>query len=553
MDNFKGTSGSFLNNKILLRYSYFIRNNNKKYAFSMLLKVCFGGIMDSKKKLILGMILVLLVITITGTFAYLEWVKKVGRMVLTIGDISTTEVRISPYLISGSFSPRVTYEGEQYMEVRITNNENKSNKIAVYYEVKNIDSNLRNKYMKYTITKSESLNGTYTEYAEGDFSSVSSGDKLEILNESVPAGVNYYYKVYLWIDGSTGSQNDMIGKNIELETSTEIIKPITAETLAGKANPESLLYADATDEQKKEMWTFSHEATEQVGATTDYRYIGSSPNNYITFNDETWRIIGVFDGRIKIIRQDSLGNMIWDCKQSGVGSSTSTGSNDWSDSQLMYMLNNNWLTTGSDILKSGYTFDGTYVKDGNGKIIYQKGCKPAKADGTTYSCTSNTWSLNDKALTQIDKVTYYLGGASSPTGSGASYYSFERGTTVYTNRPTNWSGYVGLAYPSDYLYTFANGVDETCFNNGNKCSTSNSAVPTSSWMKVMYDLSYYQWLISSDSRYDYFGFYVYSAGDVSSRNTVGNSYGVRPTVYLSSGIKLEGEGTSSNPYQILGD
>ena len=152
--------------------------------------------MDSKKKLILGIILVLLVITITGTFAYLEWIKKVGRMVLTIGDISTTEVKISPYLISGSFSPRVTYEGEQYMDVRITNNENKSNKIAVYYEVKNIDSNLRNKYMKYTITKSESLNGTYTEYAQGDFSSVSSGDKLEILNESVPAGVNYYYKVY---------------------------------------------------------------------------------------------------------------------------------------------------------------------------------------------------------------------------------------------------------------------------------------------------------------------------------------------------------------------
>ena len=38
MDNFKGTSGSFLNNKILLRYSYFIRNNNKKYAFSNILK-----------------------------------------------------------------------------------------------------------------------------------------------------------------------------------------------------------------------------------------------------------------------------------------------------------------------------------------------------------------------------------------------------------------------------------------------------------------------------------------------------------------------------------
>ena len=26
----------------------------------------------------------------------------------------------------------------------------------------------------------------------------------------------------------------------------------------------------------------------------DYRYYGANPNNYVTFNDETWRIIGAF-------------------------------------------------------------------------------------------------------------------------------------------------------------------------------------------------------------------------------------------------------------------
>ena len=43
------------------------------------------------------------------------------------------------------------------------------------------------------------------------------------------------------------------------------------------------------------MWAFTHEATEQLKATTDYRYIGANPNNYVKFNDELWRIIGVFD------------------------------------------------------------------------------------------------------------------------------------------------------------------------------------------------------------------------------------------------------------------
>ena len=51
------------------------------------------------------------------------------------------------------------------------------------------------------------------------------------------------------------------------------------------------------------MWTFSHEETEQLWTTTDYRYIGANPNNYVKFNDELWRIIGVFgvdDGTGKI-------------------------------------------------------------------------------------------------------------------------------------------------------------------------------------------------------------------------------------------------------------
>ena len=31
------------------------------------------------------------------------------------------------------------------------------------------------------------------------------------------------------------------------------------------------------------------------------RYYGKNPNNYVSFNNELWRIIGVIDGKIKII------------------------------------------------------------------------------------------------------------------------------------------------------------------------------------------------------------------------------------------------------------
>ena len=63
------------------------------------------------------------------------------------------------------------------------------------------------------------------------------------------------------------------------------------------------------------LYTITHPAdsTLQIGATesiTEYRYRGASPKNYVTFNNEVWRIIGIFptddgtgkiENRIKII------------------------------------------------------------------------------------------------------------------------------------------------------------------------------------------------------------------------------------------------------------
>ena len=512
--------------------------------------------MKNRKIVTIFLILTIIFTLSGGTLAYLNW-RSASNTAVTFtvepsfscaadggGNITSSQVMLAPSSCTNS-----TYAIKRTVKVMPTVKSGKMY-MDLWLNINKLDTGLKNSdNFKYVLSTS-STSCTTGVVASGNFKGKTAGSTVTLLEgkEYTQTATETYY-LYVWLDSaeeSTETMNQTFNLSLGGECSNRI--STGAEMLMKKANPESLLYADATDDQKKEMWTFSHDATSQVGATTDYRYIGSSPNNYITFNDEVWRIIGVFDGRIKIIRQDSLGNMPWDYKQRGVGSSTYDGSNDWSDLQLMYMLNNNWLTTGSDILKSGYTFDGTYVKDGNGKIIYQKGCQPAPANGTTYSCTSNTWSLNDKALTQIDRVTYYLGGSDSNSHSGSSYYAFERGTMVWNNRPTNWSGYVGLAYPSDYIYTFANGVDETCFNNGYKCETSNGAVPTSSWMKVMYG-SDGQWLVPS-----YFGgvasFRVNSVGGVNRNWNVNNSFGVCPTVNLSSRIKLEGEGTSSNPYQI---
>ena len=134
-----------------------------------------------------------------------------------------------------------------------------------------------------------------------------------------------------------GSSMGLNNSNLTLPSGTtafSLLKdPTGAETLVAKANPETLDYNTATTDQKNQMLAFLHEATEQLKATTDYRYIGANPNNYVKFNDELWRIIGVFDvadgtgkieKRMKIIRNESMGSYQWDPNES----------NDWSTASL---------------------------------------------------------------------------------------------------------------------------------------------------------------------------------------------------------------------------
>ena len=91
-----------------------------------------------------------------------------------------------------------------------------------------------------------------------------------------------------------------------------MVYPPFIQSLISKANPITATY---TDGSTSEMYTFNYPATDQTSALTDYRYIGEHPNNYIEFNDELWRIIGIFtvdDGagntemRIKILRGEKI-------------------------------------------------------------------------------------------------------------------------------------------------------------------------------------------------------------------------------------------------------
>ena len=84
---------------------------------------------------------------------------------------------------------------------------------------------------------------------------------------------------------------------------------------------------------------------------TEYRYAGSNPNNYVDFNNEKWRIIGLtnvktasgqIEQRIKIIRNESIGLFSYDFR-----AETQNGENDWTESSLMKLLNGIYYTSTS--------------------------------------------------------------------------------------------------------------------------------------------------------------------------------------------------------------
>ena len=314
------------------------------------------------------------------------------------------------------------------------------------------------------------------------------------------------------------------------------------------------------------------------------RYIGANPNNYVYFNCsdysnqndstcEKWRIIGVFknvtkeagtkEDLVKIVKDDRLGNagFSWDHKKIGVGTSTDIlGSNDWSDSQLMMMLNP------TDYLKSGYTIDNNIVKDSKGQAIYQNmgsyyngtsGCKPADvASGADFTCTSidftSTGLKNDLTRNAIESVVWNLGGSSGSRDVTASmFYERERGTTVYSGHATTWTGKIGLMYPSDYGYaTSGNSTTDraTClakeiynWDSASNCYSND----------YLYKSDYSQWTLVHNSSYSHSVFDVSTGGFVGF-GTVYDTRVIRPVAFLKSNISITdvGIGTAESPYQL---
>ena len=260
------------------------------------------------------------------------------------------------------------------------------------------------------------------------------------------------------------------------------------------------------------------------------RYAGSDEDvkNYVSFDGDVWRIIGIVDGKVKLVKEKSIGDYSWDSSASDMNNGY--GYNIWET-------------------KEGKTKgDGTTKADLN--ILLNEGYYGGNYPSQCYGGRNNTIKdcpteyINSTLKNMVDEnAIWYLGGHNSYTVQPKDMYEYERGTKVYSGHTdiakTEWTGPVGLIYPSDYGYAAdRTQCTETLNNYDNKTCTSNN------WL---YKNSYY-WTKSPHSGFSYGVFGVSSSGRASSYTTY-NADGVWPAVYLKSNVLIDGgTGTSTDPY-----
>ena len=143
----------------------------------------------------------------------------------------------------------------------------------------------------------------------------------------------------------------------------------------------------------------------------------------------------------------------------------------------------------------------------------------------------------------IANVTWHLGGYSGTSATAEAFYGYERGTTVYSGRPTSTTGYIGLMYPSDYGYSV---LSSSCTRTTNLGSYNSAKCAGQSWL---YGKGY-EWTLTPNSSYSNIVFSLSTIGNLGN-DYANNGYGSRPVLYLDASVyKIDGDGSLNNPYIV---
>ena len=260
-------------------------------------------------------------------------------------------------------------------------------------------TNVSNDSITVSVSASGGTNAIGTYYYSINNGAYTSSSSNTYTFSGLSAGTNYSIKVY--VKDTNGVDSNVYTINAETENVVYLADVCNnGNNLASCIT--SFYNSYGTDATK----LYYHNSSLANGAgDNSYRYAGASDevNNYVCFgstastcpSDNLYRIIGVFENQVKLIKNTSLGDYQW-------SGSSSNRSNTWSSSTL-----------------NTSTLNGTYL-----------------------SGFSSTWQ------NKIATTNWKVGGMSQNNSATAKqYYDTEIGSS---SSSTTYSAKIGLMYVSDY-------------------------------------------------------------------------------------------------------
>ena len=274
----------------------------------------------------------------------------------------------------------------------------------------------------------------------------------------------------------------------------------------------------------------SYTNASQEAGDNSYRFSGANPNNYVCFgsdeetcpNDNLYRIIGVFNGQVKLIKNDyTTSGMLGTDGRDYYGAYSSSTSNYKGSMET------------STIAEYRWNYDTSVSSSGSNNWT--------TSEFNTINLNTNYWNyLGATWQNLIVETTWHLGGITS-SGTAKAFYDGERNNAGYGSNPTTYRDEIGLMYPSDYGYA----ASPDAWTN-DLYDYDNSTITASNWLYM----GLVEWTIIPNSSYSRSVFYVFYRGRL---NTSFANFGcaARPVFYLKSNVALQGgTGTSSDPYRL---
>ena len=318
-------------------------------------------------------------------------------------------------------------------------------------------------------------------------------------------------KPVVWSEGACKTTD---GENVSIGFDRGNFNPVTEATCKGKS------YIVKTDNLTARV----------ANLNMEYAGVGkwSRVNNFVCFGstetpcptDNLYRIIGVFEDKVKLIKYDYATSTLLGTDGDYSGSDTPDTNyykGSLSSIDTYYWNNvtkkNTWSESNLNKINLNTNFINNIGVEWSNKIVT-----------TTWKVGGNTWA---NVGTSVPKTSY-------------------QNEIVAPAENTTYDAKIGLMYVTDYGFAASPSAWTTTLNNYDGNDAKGTSIKTINWMYM----GYYDWMISRSSAVSRSAFLVYVDGNVSS-SFVSSHFGVRPSFNLSSSITyVSGSGSAVDPILI---